>query len=334
MAVRLGINGFGRIGRSTYRAALGNDSLDLDIVAINDIAPIETLANLLKYDSVHGKFDGTVEVKDDALIVNGKKLKVFCERDPADLPWKDLGVEVAIESTGLFRDRKSASKHLEAGATKVLISAPASEADVMIVLGVNDGDYDKEKHKIISMASCTTNCVAPVAKVLLDNFGIVHGLITTTHAYTMGQKLLDAPHKDPRRARAAAVSMIPTTTGAAKATAIVIPALEGKFDGMAVRVPTPDGSIVDLVAELETDVDEDTVNSAFKKAAEGELKGIMQYNESEPLVSIDIVGNPHSTIVDAEFTMVIEKRLVKVLAWYDNEWGYPNRLVELATKVL
>ena len=334
MAVRVGINGFGRIGRNAYRAALKNDSLDLDIVAINDIADIEALANLLKYDSVHGKFDGEVELKDDALIINGKELKVLCERNPADLPWDKLNIDIAIESTGLFRDRENAIKHLDAGAKKVLISAPAKGEDVSIVPGVNDEDYDKEEHNVISMGSCTTNCIAPVAKVLLEEFGIVHGLMTTTHSYTSDQRLLDAPHKDPRRARAAAVSMIPTTTGAAIATTAVIPELKGKFDGMAIRVPTPNGSVTDLVVELESDVDEDTVNAVFKEAAEGSLKGIMQYNEDEPLVSADIIGNPHSTIVDGPFTRVTDKRLVKILAWYDNEWGYSNRLVELTARLL
>jgi len=334
MAVRVGINGFGRIGRTAYRAALTNDSVDLDIVAINDIADIETLATLLKYDSVHGNFDGDIEVKDNSLMVNGKELKVLCERDPAKLPWKDLNVDVAIESTGLFREREKAEMHLEAGAKKVLISAPAKGEDVTIVPGVNDKDYDKEKHNVISMGSCTTNCVAPVAMIILEKFGWVSGLLTTTHAYTMDQNLLDAPHKkDMRRARAAAVSMIPTTTGAAIATTLVLPKLKGKFDGMAMRVPTPDGSIIDLVVQVEKDVDEDTVNAAFKEAAEGSLKGIMQFNESDPLVSVDIVGNPHSTIVDGPFTKVINKKLIKVLSWYDNEWGYPNRLMELATRV-
>lgn len=334
MAVRVGINGFGRIGRNAYRAALKNDSLDLDIVAINDITDTKTLSNLLKYDSVHGKFDGEVEVKEDALIINGKELKVFSERDPANLPWKKLDIDVAIESTGLFRDRENASKHLDAGAKKVLISAPAKGEDISILLGVNYEKYDKEKHNIISMGSCTTNSVAPVAKVLMEKFGFVHGLMTTTHSYTSDQRLLDAPHKDPRRARSAAVSMVPTTTGAAVATTIVIPELKGKFDGMAIRVPTPNGSITDLVVTVGTDVDKDTVNAAFKKASEGSLKGIMQYNEDEPLVSVDIIGNPHSTIIDGPFTKVIEKRLVKVLAWYDNEWGYSNRLVELASRLL
>jgi glyceraldehyde 3-phosphate dehydrogenase len=333
MGVRVGINGFGRIGRTAYRAALSKD-LDLEIVAINDIMDVETRANLLKYDSVHGKFDGEVEVKEEALIVNGKEVKMLCERDPTSLPWGDMDVDVAIESTGLFREREKAAMHLEAGAKKVLISAPAKGEDVTIVPGVNDGDYNIDEHKIISMGSCTTNCVAPVAKVILEKFGWVHGLLTTTHAYTMDQNLLDGPHKDMRRARAAAVSMIPTTTGAAIATTIVIPELEGKFDGMAMRVPTPDGSIIDLVVQVEKDVDEDTVNAAFKEAAEGSLKGIMQFNESEPLVSVDIIGNPHSTIVDAQFTKVINKRLVKVLSWYDNEWGYPNRLIELITKLV
>jgi len=334
MAVRVGINGFGRIGRNAYRAALKNNSLDLDIVAINDIADIKTLANLLKYDSVHGKFDGEVEVKENALIVNGKELKVLCERDPAGLPWKELDIDIAIESTGLFREREKACKHLEAGAKKVLISAPAKGEDISIVPGVNDEKYDKEKHDVVSMGSCTTNSVAPVAKVLMDEFGIVHGLMTTIHSYTMDQNLLDGPHKDARRARAAAVSMIPTTTGAAIATTVVIPELEGKFDGIAIRVPTPNGSVTDLVVELESDVDVNTVNAAFKKASEGSLKGIMEYNEDEPLVSSDIIGNPHSTIVDGPFTNVTDKRLVKVLAWYDNEWGYSNRLVELTARLL
>jgi len=332
--VRVAINGFGRIGRNTFRAALKLDNFnDLDIVAINDITDAKTLAHLLKYDSVFGKFEGTVEAKEDALVVNGKEIKVFSERDPANLPWKDMGVEYVIESTGVFRDREGASKHLQAGARKVVITAPAKGEDITIVMGVNHTKYDPANHHIVSNASCTTNCLAPMAKVLMDNFGIEKALMTTIHSYTNDQRILDLPHKDLRRARAAALSQIITTTGAAKATALVIPELQGKIHGIAVRVPTPDASLVDLVALLSKDVTADDVNNALKEAAQGELKGIMDYSE-EPLVSCDYIGNPHSCIVDGLSTMVIQDRLVKVLGWYDNEWGYSCRVVDLIKYML
>jgi glyceraldehyde 3-phosphate dehydrogenase len=333
MPVRVGINGFGRIGRNAFRAALKNLDLDLDFVAINDLTDAKTLAHLLKYDSVLGRLDAAVEAIDNALIVNGKKIHILSERDPAALPWEGLEVDVVIESTGFFTDRESASRHLKAGSKKVVISAPATGEDITIVLGVNDDKYDREKHHIISNASCTTNCLAPVAKVLLDNFGIRSGLMTTVHAYTNDQRILDLPHKDLRRARAAALSMIPTTTGAAKAISLVIPELDGKLDGMAIRVPTSNVSVVDVTVDLEKKTSVEEINAAVKTAAERELKGILDYSEL-PLVSVDFRGDPHSSIFDAPFTRVIEGGLVKVLAWYDNEWGYANRLVELVTRVL
>jgi glyceraldehyde 3-phosphate dehydrogenase len=326
MAVKVGINGFGRIGRLVLRAAHGREGLD--VVAVNDITDSGTLAHLFKYDSVHGIFPGQVEARDDSILVDGKSLKVLAERDPANLPWKSLGVEVVVEATGIFRDRDGASKHLEAGAKKVLISAPAKKPDLTVVMGVNEGSYDKAKHHIISNASCTTNCLAPVAKVLNDKFGIVHGLMTTTHAYTNDQRILDLPHSDLRRARAAAVSMIPTTTGAASAVAEVLPELKGKLDGMAIRVPTPNVSVVDLVAELKKEASAEQVVDALKEAAAGELKGILGVSE-EPLVSIDFNGDPRSSIVDADSTRVIDKKMVKVLAWYDNEWAYSLRIIDL-----
>ena len=326
MAVKVGINGFGRIGRNIFRAAL-NES-DIDFVAVNDITSAEMLAHLLKYDSALGTLDADVACEEDALIVNGKKIKVLGERDPADLPWGDLGVEVVVESTGLFRERDLATKHLTAGAKKVIISAPAKDEDITIVLGVNHEKYNKDEHHIISNASCTTNCLAPVAKVLLDNFGIKRGLMTTIHAYTSDQRILDAPHKDMRRARAAALSMIPTTTGAAAATGLVLPELVGKLDGMAIRIPTPNVSLVDLVAELEKDVSAEDVNAAMKEAAEGSLKGILQYMDV-PLVSVDFNGNPYSSIFDSIATMSLSGGFVKVLSWYDNEWGYSNRVKDL-----
>lgn len=326
MSRKVGINGFGRIGRNVFRTCLNNPQLD--IVAINDITSAATLAYLLKYDSVHGILNAQVEAEGDVLLINGKKIKVIAERDPAKLPWGDLGVEVVVESTGLFVDRANAGKHLKAGAKKVVITAPAKEPDITIVLGVNEKTYDKDKHHVISNASCTTNCLAPVAKVLMDNFGFVRGIMTTIHAYTNDQSLLDYPHKDLRRARAAAVSMIPTTTGAAKAVSLVLPELEGKLDGMAIRVPTPNVSLVDLVAELEKETTADKVNEAFKKASRSSLQGIMAYSD-KPLVSCDFNGNPHSSIVDAEFTKVVEGKTVKVLAWYDNEQGYSNRVKDL-----
>lgn len=324
--VRIGINGLGRIGRLALKAGL--EKKGLDFIAVNDLTDAKTLAHLFKYDSTFGIFPKEVKAKDDTLIIDGREIKVFKEKDPASLPWKKLGVEVVIESTGKFQDREGAEKHLKAGAKKVVISAPAKGEDITIVLGVNEKEYDPEKHHIISNASCTTNCLAPVAKVLLDNFGIRKGLMTTIHSYTNDQVILDFPHKDLRRARAAALSMIPTTTGAAKATALTLPQLKGKMDGLAIRIPTPNVSLVDFVCELERKVTKEEVNRAFKEAAKGRLSHILEYTE-EPLVSRDFNGNPHSAIVDGLSTYVIEGNLVKVLAWYDNEWGYSQRLVEL-----
>ena len=326
MAVKVGINGFGRIGRIVLRAALGREAVD--VVAVNDITDAKTLGHLFKYDSIHGAFPGEVEVDDSSIVVDGKPVIVLAERDPAALPWKKLGVEIVVESTGIFLDKEGAGKHLEAGAKKVIITAPAKDPDLTVVLGANEGSYDKTKHHIVSNASCTTNCLAPVAKVLNDNFGIVRGLMTTTHAYTNDQRILDLPHKDLRRARAGAISMIPTTTGAASAVAEVLPELKGKLDGMAIRVPTPNVSLVDLVAELKSEVTEEEILDAFRVAADGELKGILGLCE-EPLVSIDFNGDPRSSIVDAESTRVIDKKMVKVLAWYDNEWAYSMRVVDL-----
>ena len=326
MATKIGINGFGRIGRNIFRAALGDS--EIDVVAVNDITDAATLAYLLKYDSALGILDADVKADGDSIVVNGKAIKVLAERDPGNLPWADLAVEIAVESTGLFRDRDSASKHLTAGAKKVIISAPAKGEDITIVLGVNEKSYNKAEHNIISNASCTTNCLAPVAKVLMDNFGIKRGLMTTIHSYTGDQKLLDGPHKDLRRARAAALSMIPTTTGAAVATGLVLPELVGKLDGMAIRVPTPNVSLVDLVAELEKDASVEDINAAMKAASEGSLKGLLDYMDA-PLVSIDLNGNPHSSIFDSLATMALEGGLVKVLSWYDNEWGYSNRVRDL-----
>ena len=328
MGVKVGINGFGRIGRVIVRAA-ERMGADLDFVAVNDLTDAQTLAHLLKYDSVHGPFPGEVQAKGDRILVNGKEIKVMAVKDPAQLPWKDLGVEVVMECTGLFRDKDKAAKHLEAGAKKVIISAPAKGPDITIVMGVNHESYDPNKHHIISNASCTTNCLAPVAKVILENFGIQRGLMTTIHAYTNDQRILDLPHEDLRRARAAALSMIPTTTGAATAVALVLPQLKGKLDGMAIRVPTPNVSLVDLVAEVEKETSVDGVNAAFKKASTGGLKGILGYSE-EPLVSVDYNGTTLSSIVDALSTTVIEGRMVKVLAWYDNEMGYSARMVDVA----
>ncbi len=328
MSTRVAINGFGRIGRNVLRAAKATGS-DLDFVAVNDLTDAETLAHLLRYDSVHGRYDGTVEVTDTGLRVDGDDIRVYSERDPAALPWGDLGVDIVIESTGIFRDRAGAAKHLEAGARKVIISAPAKNEDVTVVLGVNHDDYDPAAHDVISNASCTTNCLAPVVKVLSDSFGFEQGLMTTIHSYTNDQATLDAPHKDLRRARAAAVSMIPTTTGAAKATGLVLPEVDGRIDGMAVRVPTPDVSMIDLVATLETDVTVEAVNEAFEAAADGDMKGILGISH-EPLVSIDYTGDPRSSIVDALSTATIGKRMVKVVSWYDNEMGYSARVVDLA----
>ncbi len=332
MTVRVGVNGFGRIGRLVVRAAL-RQGADIEFVAINDLTDARTLGHLLKYDSVHGVFPGTVDVEDDALVIDGKRVRVTSETDPANLPWRELDADVVIESTGRFTERSAAAKHLEAGAQKVVISAPAKNPDVTICLGVNEEMYDKTKHDVISNASCTTNCLAPMAKVLVDNFGVERGFMTTIHAYTNDQKVLDFPHKDLRRARAAALSIIPTTTGAARAVSLVIPDLEGKLDGFAMRVPTPDGSATDLVAELKTEVTVDQVNAAMKAAAESDaMKGILQYQE-DPIVSIDIVGNSHSSIFDPALTMA-KGNLIKVVSWYDNEWGYSCRLVELVQRVL
>jgi len=334
MAVKVGINGFGRIGRNLFRAAHAAGA-DLDFVAVNDITDTGTLAHLLKYDSILGRFPGEVEAGEGSISIDGKQLKVLAERDPAALPWGDLGVDVVIESTGLFTGREDAAKHLSAGAKKVIISAPAKEPDVTVALGVNfDSDYDRDSHHIISNASCTTNCLAPMAKVLHESFGIEQGLMTTIHAYTADQRLQDMPHKDLRRARAAAVNLIPTTTGAAKAVGLVLPDLNGRLNGLAVRAPVITGSVVDLVFTPSSPTDPEAVNAALKEAAEGPLKGILKYTEDE-IVSTDIVGDPHSSIFDAGQTMAIgDGKLIKAVAWYDNEWGYSNRCIELAGKVL
>ncbi|MBT9146467.1 type I glyceraldehyde-3-phosphate dehydrogenase [candidate division NPL-UPA2 bacterium Unc8] len=326
MVVRVAINGFGRIGRNVYRAAMNEP--DIEFVAINDLTDARTLGHLLKYDSILGKLKAKVETKENSLIVNGKEIQVLAQKNPSALPWKDLGVSIVIEATGRFRDKEGVSRHLSAGARKVLITAPASGDDITIVVGVNENDYDPEKHHIISNASCTTNCLAPVVKVLMDNFGIKRGLMTTIHSYTNDQVILDFPHEDLRRARAASLSMIPTTTGAATAIFKILPKLKGKMDGLAIRVPTPNVSLVDLVTEVEKDVTVEIVNGALKKAAEGELNKYMEYCEL-PLVSTDFNGNSHSAIVDADFTRVAENRMVKVLAWYDNEWGYSCRVIDL-----
>jgi glyceraldehyde 3-phosphate dehydrogenase len=328
MPIRVAINGFGRIGRNVLRAAKKAGATDIDFVAVNDLTDTKTLAHLLKYDSVHGIYAGTVEARENSLVVDGDEVRVFAEKDPAALPWRDLGVDIVIESTGRFTKRADAAKHIEAGAKKVIISAPAKDEDITIVLGVNGDKYDPANHHVVSNASCTTNCLAPVVKVLLDEFGFKRGLMTTVHAYTNDQNILDLPHKDLRRARAAGMSIIPTTTGAAKATSLVIPEVKGKIDGVAFRVPTPDVSVVDLTAELEKDVDARQVNDALRAASEGRMKGILGYEETE-LVSIDYTGNPHSSIVDAPSTSVMGG-LVKVIAWYDNEWGYSCRCVDLA----
>jgi glyceraldehyde 3-phosphate dehydrogenase len=334
MAVKVGINGFGRIGRNVFRAAHAANA-DIEFVAVNDLVDTATMAHLLKYDSILGRFPGEVAEAGDAIGIDGKELKVLSERDPAALPWGDLGVDVVIESTGFFTGRADAAKHLEAGAKKVIISAPASEPDVTVALGVNfDNEYDPEQHHIISNASCTTNCLAPLAKVLHEAFGIEQGLMTTIHAYTADQRLQDMPHKDPRRSRAAALNLIPTTTGAAKAVGLVLPELNGKLNGFSMRAPVPTGSAVDLVFTTPNPLDADQINAALKAAAEGPLQGILAYTE-DPIVSTDIVGDPHSSIVDALSTMVIgDGRMAKVISWYDNEWGYSNRCVELAGKVL
>jgi glyceraldehyde 3-phosphate dehydrogenase len=330
MAIRVGINGFGRIGRNVFRASI--DEKDLEFVAVNDITNAQTLAHLLKYDSVHGTLPGNVRAEDGGLTVGARKVKVLAERDPAKLPWKDLGVDLVLECSGFFTDRDQAAKHLAAGAKKVIVSAPSKGADITICMGVNDNAYDPKKHDVLSNASCTTNCLAPVAKVLHENFGIRRGLMTTVHAYTNDQRILDLPHEDMRRARAAALSMIPTSTGAARAIGLVIPALNGRLDGMAVRVPTPNVSLVDLSAELEKNADEKAINAAMKAAAEGPLKGILSYCD-QPLVSVDFNDTPFSSIFDSALTRVIDKNFCKVLSWYDNEWGFSNRMRDVSLLV-
>lgn len=330
MSVKVGINGFGRIGRNVFRASLKNS--DVQVVAVNDLTDAETLAHLLQYDSVHGTLDAKVEAGEGSITVDGKEIRVLSERDPGQIPWDDIGVDVVIESTGRFTNREDAAKHLAGGAKKVIISAPSKDADFMVVMGVNEDKYDANGHDVISNASCTTNCLAPFAKVLHEQFGINRGLMTTVHAYTNDQQILDLPHKDLRRSRAAGQSIIPTTTGAAAAVGKVLPELNGKLNGMAMRVPTPNVSVVDLVAELDKNVTAEDVNRALQAAAEGPLKGIIEYNEA-PLVSIDYNGNPHSAIIDSLATMVLEDNMVKVVAWYDNEWGYSNRCVDLAAYI-
>jgi glyceraldehyde 3-phosphate dehydrogenase len=325
VAIKVGINGFGRIGRMFYRAALNKK--EIEVVAVNDITDAPTLAYLLKYDSIHGALPQQVKAEGGQIMLDGHALKVLAERDPSKLPWKDLGVQVVVESTGLFTARDKAAMHLSAGAKKVVISAPADGADITFCMGVNHTVYDVAKHHIISNASCTTNCLAPIAKVLHENYGIAYGLMTTVHGYTQDQMLQDGPHKDLRRARAASISMVPTSTGAAKAIGLVLPALNGKLDGISVRVPVPNVSLVDLTATVERDCDDKGVNAAMRKAADSDLKGILQYSE-EPLVSIDFNNNPHSSIFDAPLTKVLGKRLVKIFSWYDNEWGYSNRLAD------
>ncbi|MEA2340438.1 MAG: hypothetical protein QOG11_515 [Solirubrobacteraceae bacterium] len=332
MSVRVGINGFGRIGRNVFRAAQAAGA-DIDWVAVNDLTDNDTLAHLLKYDSILGPYKGDVSVTGDGLSVDGREIKVLEERDPGKLPWGDLGVDVVIESTGFFTDRAKAAAHLEAGAKKVVISAPAKNEDITVVLGVNFDQYDPATHHVISNASCTTNCLAPFAKVVHEAIGIKHGLMTTIHAYTADQRLQDAPHSDLRRARAAAINLVPTSTGAAKAVGLVLPELNGKLHGFAIRAPVPTGSVVDLTFEAERETSVEEVNAALKAAADGDLKGILEYTE-DPIVSTDIISNPHSSIVDAGLTAVLDGTLVKVVSWYDNEWGYSNRIVDVVQKVL
>jgi glyceraldehyde 3-phosphate dehydrogenase len=333
MSIKVAINGFGRIGRNVFKIAQTRLNKDIEIVAINDLTDTKTLAHLLEFDSTFGKFDGTVEAKENSIVVNGKEIKILAERDPKNLPWKELGVDVVIESTGLFTKKEKAMAHVEAGAKKVIISAPATDEDITIVLGVNEKQYDPTNHNIISNASCTTNCLAPFAKVLDDKFGIVKGLMTTVHSYTNDQRILDLPHSDLRRARAAAENIIPTSTGAAKAVGSVLPNLKGKLNGFSLRVPTPTVSVTDLVAELKTTVTAAEVNAALKEASEGSMKGILGYEE-RPLVSMDYRGDARSSIVDAPSTMVIEGNMVKVVSWYDNEWGYSNRVVDLVNYIV
>ena len=332
MSVKVAVNGFGRIGRNVVRAAKESGA-DIDFVAVNDLTDPETLAHLFKYDSILGPYDGTVEVTGDGIAIDGDEIKVYAERDPADLPWGEIGADVVVESTGLFTKREDAAKHLEAGARKVLISAPASGEDITVVLGVNFDRYDKEKDEVISNASCTTNCLAPIAKVANDTVGIRHGLMTTIHAYTGDQALQDAPHSDLRRARAAAVNLVPTSTGAAKAVSLVLPELEGKLHGYAVRAPVITGSVVDLTFEAERETSVEEINAALKAAAEGPMKGILKYTE-DPIVSSDIVTDPHSSIVDGQLTSVIDGTMVKIVSWYDNEWGYSNRVVDVVQQLL
>jgi glyceraldehyde 3-phosphate dehydrogenase len=331
MKTKIGINGFGRIGRNVFRAALRRN--DIEVVAVNDLTNAETLAMLLEYDSVHGHLDAEVRAEEGAIVVNGQRVQVLAERDPANIPWAKLGVDIVVESTGRFTDKEKAVAHITSGgAKKVIISAPAKNEDITIVMGVNENAYNPDQHHVISNASCTTNCLAPVAKVLDEEFGIVRGLMTTVHSYTNDQQILDLPHKDLRRARAAGLSIIPTTTGAAKAVGLVLPHLKGKLNGMAMRVPTPNVSVVDLTAELRQEVTVEQVNAALERAATGQLKGIMEFT-TKPLVSKDFNGNPHSAIVDALSTMVMEGNMVKVIAWYDNEWGYSNRVLDLVAHV-
>lgn len=332
MAVKVGINGFGRIGRQVFKAITERYGDVLDVVAVNDLTDPATLAHLLKYDSNYGRFQGEVKAEEGAISVNGKKIQIFAQKDPAQLPWKDLGVQVVLESTGFFTDGTKAKAHIDAGAKKVLISAPAKNVDLTVVLGVNGNDYDPAKHNIISNASCTTNCLGPISKVLLDSFGIEKGFMNTIHSYTNDQRILDLPHKDLRRARAGALNIIPTTTGAARAIGLVIPELKGKMDGISLRVPTPTVSVVDLTAVLKKSVTAEEVNAAFKAAAEGSMKGYLGYEEG-PLVSMDFKGDPRSSIVDAQSTAVLGDNLVKVISWYDNEWGYSNRLADLTAIV-
>ncbi|PLX70776.1 MAG: type I glyceraldehyde-3-phosphate dehydrogenase [Denitrovibrio sp.] len=332
MSVKVGINGFGRIGRCTFRAIIER-GIDAEVVGINDLTDTKTLAHLLKYDSVHGIAPFSVEAAEDGIIVNGKKIKITAERDPSALPWGAVGADVVIESTGLFTSRDKAALHLKAGAKKVIISAPGTDSDITLVLGVNDNEYDASKHSIISNASCTTNCLAPVAKVLNDSFGINQGIMTTIHSYTNDQSVLDQPHKDLRRTRACAMSMIPTSTGAAKAVGLVLPEMKGKLTGFAVRVPTPNVSMVDLTVNLAKETTKEEINAAIKAAAESSMKGYLEYT-SDPIVSIDVNGNPASSVFDSLLTEVIDGKLAKVISWYDNEWGYSNRVAELVGKVL
>ncbi|MCP4599649.1 MAG: type I glyceraldehyde-3-phosphate dehydrogenase [Proteobacteria bacterium] len=333
MAKKVAINGYGRIGRCVHRALAAAKNSEIELVAINDITSPKTLAHLLKYDSVHRIFSGKVEAKETSIVVDGVEIPIFAERDPAELPWKKLGVELVMECTGLFRDSKSAGKHLAAGARKVIVSAPGKEMDGTFVYGINDSDYDSASHNIISNASCTTNCLAPIVKVINDAVGIVDAQMTTIHSYTNDQRILDLPHKDMRRARAAAMSMIPTTTGAARAVGLVLPEMQGKIDGLSIRVPTPNVSIVELTAHVSKATTIEEVNGALKAAADGPLKGVLEYTE-EALVSIDFLGNPHSSIVDSGLTQVINGTNVKVFSWYDNEWGYSNRMIDMAALML